>query len=1476
MSNFIKPRLLSGRVKKVTGERLDGSRYEYIGLAQAEPDLGQPAENGSVLLSLTTGTRYWSAALKIIDDVVRLESGIVSNSTYTGALVVTGGVGVDGRITTAEIYGDYGRYTNLSATTIYAESGQNASSTNTGALQVFGGIGVAGNIFVDGEIIAQKLTIEYTTVTTTLVVTDDIITTTNETNAEGTDTGALVVAGGAGFGKDVWIGGVLYVSGSQVVTTATIGEVFADTLQTVSDRGFTTTNQIYVANTSVSESTSTGALVVDGGVGIGQDLWVGGDIHIGKSIYLGDSLVITTSSFQENVTETLQSVTNRGNSTTNSIFIIGGFGENSNTSTFNSVLSFDNSYSDIARGPNKIKLFDDSVWQGGFGISYDSLDIYSGRNTNFYQDKTAENTGSLVLSISTSSVRIWNTTQTTATNTGALIVDGGASIGGNLWVNETIYSRGLQVVTTASLGGLGVGVIFAGTDTALDNNYGIVTIWSTATLESVTSRGSTTTHIIRIENATNSTSSDSGALTVGGGVGIAQDLWVGGDIYVGGATVVTTSSFDTNINETLQSVTNRGNTTTNIIRVANTTSSTSSDTGALTVGGGVGIGGDLHIGNQLFVEGAATFRGNVTFSGTSTFVYSTSTLYTDNFIDLHFPAGQTDSGVWTVDDGLDIGHIYHHYKADTGDEHGALIWHNESDELRWYMGGTEYVGGSQIWSFTSATFGVFRTGAIRLENTETSISTTTGALQVIGGVGIGGDLYVGGDVHVGETLSFANGGTIVDTTTTLVLTPPGALAGQGLVIRTTVGGGLSTPDTFTPGSSVTVTFTDNGSHFSTGGYVDDSESNTWTYTITGISLADLGSPLTGSFLAENWGVPGISQNQITFNIPGGSNGTGFTITLDKVITEPPYYLSGVTGLDESGRISLTVGSVTTSTEVSHVHLTSADPTTVDLYLGDDDQYVKIVKNAGGVSIKGGNSNSYGGGIIVSGGQSANSVGGTIGISGGQGQGGGGDVTISGGYATTGTGGFVGIYGGGSGDGNASWGQIVLGTGGQYEWIFGTDGKLTAPGKIAVQSTASSTSTNTGAVTVVGGVGIGGDLNVGGRVDGGGVRTTSSTTAPENPTTGDMWYDTINEVLLRYTDVGTGVFWLDLTGPVYNFGTTSTFNPNPIVLTPTYNFGTIPSSINEGSTGTFNVITSNISNGTTLYWRLNKTNSSNADFHAISGSFTITDDEGSFDVETVADSITEGEEQFTVSIKTGSETGPTVATSNSITINDTSVFIGRSLYTPGGNARDVGPFLTGTLPYAIGSNTFTWEAWIKPTSKTNNSFPGIFDLRTIGNDNSGWGLYWDVGTGSNDLNLRDGSTSRKFTSGITLNQWSHVAVTRVSGQLRAYVDGQLKAGPYTTNNNYTRTLFYIGATFDTYSMEGYITNIRLVVGNALYNGNTYTVPTKPLAAITDTVFLLTADTTATYITDTGPNNIAITNNSAGNSDVISWYDDTPFV
>ena len=66
-----------------------------------------------------------------------------------------------------------------------------------------------------GEIVAQKLTIEYTTVTTTLVKTDDIIQTTNNTAASSTTTGALVVAGGVGIGGSLYAGNI-YTNGQLV------------------------------------------------------------------------------------------------------------------------------------------------------------------------------------------------------------------------------------------------------------------------------------------------------------------------------------------------------------------------------------------------------------------------------------------------------------------------------------------------------------------------------------------------------------------------------------------------------------------------------------------------------------------------------------------------------------------------------------------------------------------------------------------------------------------------------------------------------------------------------------------------------------------------------------------------------------------------------------------------------------------------------------------------------------------------------------------------------------------------------------------------------------------------------------------------------------------------------------------------------------------------------------------------------------
>ena len=82
-----KSRLLSGKIKKVAGDRLDPTRYQYLDLSQAEPDLGFPSVDGSVLISTNTGTRIWTHTLTNIT----LTSATVTNDLYVSGDVYSNG-----------------------------------------------------------------------------------------------------------------------------------------------------------------------------------------------------------------------------------------------------------------------------------------------------------------------------------------------------------------------------------------------------------------------------------------------------------------------------------------------------------------------------------------------------------------------------------------------------------------------------------------------------------------------------------------------------------------------------------------------------------------------------------------------------------------------------------------------------------------------------------------------------------------------------------------------------------------------------------------------------------------------------------------------------------------------------------------------------------------------------------------------------------------------------------------------------------------------------------------------------------------------------------------------------------------------------------------------------------------------------------------------------------------------------------------
>lgn len=137
--------------------------------------------------------------------------------------------------------------------------------------------------------------------------------------------------------------------------------------------------------------------------------------------------------------------------------------------------------------------------------------------------------------------------------------------------------------------------------------------WILNSTNALTINNVTVTNYLNVTSSTNAVSTTSGALVVNGGVGIGGDLWIGGILYSGGVPVLTTASFNNTTQDgtdidivdlgggilqwnnisTLQTVTGRGNTTSNIVYFNNTTQSTSTVTGAIVVKGGAGVGGNI-------------------------------------------------------------------------------------------------------------------------------------------------------------------------------------------------------------------------------------------------------------------------------------------------------------------------------------------------------------------------------------------------------------------------------------------------------------------------------------------------------------------------------------------------------------------------------------------------------------------------------------------------------------------------------------------------------------------------------------------------------------------------------------------------------------------------------------------------------------------------------------------------------------------
>lgn len=135
-----------------------------------------------------------------------------------------------------------------------------------------------------------------------------------------------------------------------------------------------------------------------------------------------------------------------------------------------------------------------------------------------------------------------------------------------------------------------------------------------------------------INTSTVSTGTNTGAIVVDGGIGVGGSINAGTTSTVNGAEIITTATYQNFIN--LQTVTDAGNSTTNVIHILNTTSSAGTGTGALIVDGGISVAERVYC-ESVQMADAVMDSGKVVINNTATTIvdaYSMSTYRASKYL----------------------------------------------------------------------------------------------------------------------------------------------------------------------------------------------------------------------------------------------------------------------------------------------------------------------------------------------------------------------------------------------------------------------------------------------------------------------------------------------------------------------------------------------------------------------------------------------------------------------------------------------------------------------------------------------------------------------------------------------------------------------------------------------------------------------------------------------------------------------------
>ena len=510
-----------------------------------------------------------------------------------------------------------------------------------------------------------------------------------------------------------------------------------------------------------SINANTGAIITTGfgGAGIGGNLNIGGaasfasarvtlDATANSIVLSGNTATANIGYFNTVVGQLVGSGTFGSNAT------VVGYAALSNTATEDSISAFGTRAGLTGPGANTTVIGSDSGfsltstaknnqlfgWNAGSLITNGSYNVvvgsHDGNTIATLSEHVIVSTGSGAPRINidnTGNVWIVATNDSVSPTTGALTVNGGVGIRGNLNVGaNSIAINSLTVGGNAAATG---GKVYVGNAIYTEQLAG-----NTVAIGNRAAASGLGANSVVVGDSSGAAGPASGSTMVGAHAGESTTggnnqffgTNAGSDVTTGSRNVI----IGANTGSTIATVDNRiivsdgqgiariNITNTGSTEITSTVETDSIGTGALIVDGGLSVYKNARIGGNLIVTG------NLNVIGTVSTIDSTFMTVVDPIIEL---GGSANASVLTTNDGKDRGLRMHYYEG--ADRSNFLGWQNSTGNLVYLQRAVESSG-----NVFSGTYGSVQFGQMKLSNTNPSTSQTTGALQVVGGVGIQGRL----------------------------------------------------------------------------------------------------------------------------------------------------------------------------------------------------------------------------------------------------------------------------------------------------------------------------------------------------------------------------------------------------------------------------------------------------------------------------------------------------------------------------------------------------------------------------------------------------------------------------------------------------------------------------------------------------------------------------------------------------------------